>query len=231
MPKIGEAVKNDLKNLRDCVKKAFYEGSERGGEFRKMRHAIILELKRLGYDSAEIKDKLLEWNQRCERPLSLNEQKTQLFGYVDWVDKRDCKIGCNALEDYCIGRKKCKFFFMTNYKNRLETENLPFDLDELYKFLEERFKADGYVMKLIIKALRYFQQEKATGQVIFIGYKTISSIIRDNYGHNIDQMSIFRKVQLLKEEGIIEQLVKGKSGNYTKQANGYIFHPWARSAQ
>jgi len=95
--------KKSLDNLRDCVKEAFLNGCERGCQFRKMRHAIILELKRLRYDSSEIKDKLLEWNEKCEKPLGLGEQRSQLFKYVEWVDSQECRLGCRALKDYCIG--------------------------------------------------------------------------------------------------------------------------------
>lgn len=218
--------KNNLSNLRDCVKKALLKGCERGLEFNKMRHAIILELKRLGYNSSEIKDKLIEWNKKCERPLSLSEQKIQLLGYVDWVDKHQCKIGCRGLEDYCLEKDKCQFYLKTTYQNRQKTQQLPFSLEELDRFLTKRYKADGYSMMLIINALRFYQQEKATGEIILIGYRTLSSIIRDKYGHNLQPMDIFRKIHFLMQERIIEQVVRGKAGNFTRQANGYRFLEW-----
>ena len=218
--------KKNPDNLRDCVRQAFLNGCERGLEFHKMRHAIILELKRLGYSSSEIKDRLIEWNRKCERPLSLSEQKIQLLRYVDWVDKHDCKIGCKGLEDYCIGKEKCQFYLKTTYQNRQKTQQLPFNLDELGRFLTERYKAEGYVMMLIINALRFYQQEKATGEIILIGYRTISSIIRDKYGHNILPMDIFRKINFLIQEGIVEKIIKGKVGNFAGQANGYRFLEW-----
>ena len=53
--------------MMDCIKKAFVEGCERGLKFEKMRYGIIVEMKRLGLNAAEIKDKMEEWNNRCER--------------------------------------------------------------------------------------------------------------------------------------------------------------------
>lgn len=218
--------KKNFNNLRDCVKQALLKGCERGLEFRKMRHAIILEFKRLGYSSSEIKDELIEWNRKCERLLSLSEQKIQLLGYVDWVDKHQCEIGCRGLEDYCLGKDKCQYYLKTTYQNRQKTQQLPFSLKELDKFLTERYKADGYSMMLIIKALRFHQQEKATGEIIFVGYRTLNSIIRDKYGQSLQPMDIFRKMQFLIQEGIVEQVVRGKAGIFVKQANGYRFLEW-----
>lgn len=218
--------KKNLDSLRDCVRQALFNGCESGLEFNKMRHAIILELKRLGYNSSEIKDKLIEWNRKCERPLSLSEQKIQLLGYVNWVDKHQCKIGCKGLEDYCRGKDKCQFYLKTTYQNRQKTQQLPFNLDELDKFLTERYKGEGYTMMLIIKALRFCQQEKATGEIILIGYRTISSIIRDKYGHNIAPMDVCRKINNLINEKVIEKTAKGRAGQFGGQANGYRFLQW-----
>ena len=220
--------KKKIDNFRDCVKKAFLNGSERGYEFHKMRHAIILEFKRLGYSLEEIKDKLFEWNKRCEQPLSLSKQRTQLFGYVDWVEKHDCKLGCRALEDYCIGKDKCKFYLITTHQNRQQTQELPFNIQELEKFFIERFKAYSYLLLLIIKALRLYQQKEATGKIILIGIRKLSSIINTMTKNNISLMDIFRKINILIEEGILEKVIQGQSGNFTKQANGYRFLPWKR---
>ena len=220
-----------IDNLRDCVKQAFLNGCERGHEFRKMHHAIIIELKRLGYESSEIKDKLIEWNERCEKPLGISEQKNQLLRYVDWVDKKDCKLGCKGLEDYCLGKETCQFYERNTHRKRKEMQNLPFDIAELDEFISDRFKKDGYVMMLIVKAIRYFQIEKITGETIFIGYRKISSIIRDKLGHTLSPMEILRKVKLLADEGVIEQVFKGKSGITSWQANGYKFKQWEAPKQ
>ena len=218
--------KMPIEDMRDCVREALLKGSPRGYEFGKMRHAIIVELKRLGHDSSEIKDKLIEWNGICERPLGIGDQNRQLLKYVDWTDKHDTKLGCKALEDYCIGKEKCQFNIRTSSRNRSITQDLPFDIGQLDKFLMERFQADGLGMLLVVKALSRFQVEKATGPVIYVGYRTISSIIRDKLGHSQNQMDVFRKMQQLINEGVIEQVVKGKGGNFSKKANGYRFLAW-----
>jgi hypothetical protein len=220
--------KKDLNNLRDCVKKSLENGSERGYEFKKMRFAIIAELKRLGFTSSEIKDKLMEWNQVCEKPLPPGEQKRQLLDYVDWTDKlSECKIGCKGLEDYCIGQDKCLFHKNKTYLNRKEVEILPLDLAEAKRFLETRYKADGYLLSLILAVLRRYQIEKATGEVMFIGYRAIASLIRDQYGHLIEPMTIVRGVQDLVSEGMLEIVSKGERGSFGgKPANGYRFLRW-----
>jgi hypothetical protein len=226
MTKRSQINKKIIENMRDCVKEGFRKGCERGAEFIKMRHAIILELHRLGYDYPEIKDVLLEWNKKCEKPLSPSKQKIHLQGYVDWVAKNQCKIGCNALRDYCPGEEKCQFYLKTTHKNRELSKELPFDMQELDKFLTERFKAAGYVMMLIVKTLRKYQCENATGIIIIIGLRKISSAIRDQYNHSFGAMDILRKIKLLIEAGVLEQVVKGKRGNFSNLANGYKFLPW-----
>lgn len=218
--------KKSLDNLRDCVKEALNHGCERGLEFRKMRHAIIIELLRIGYNYSEIKDHLLSWNERCEKPLGSSDQRSQLLGYVDWVAKKECKTGCNALQDYCLGKEKCQFYLKTTQYKRETVKELPFSLQELDSFLNERYKGDGYTMMLIVRALRWYQHEQTTGEVILIGLRKIASVIRDKYNHSFLPNDILRKIKLLIEEGILEQVIKGKRGNFTNLANGYRFLPW-----
>lgn len=215
-----------LEYIRDCVKKAFENGVERGREFQKMRHALIVELKYLKYTPDEVKDLSVEWNERCEKMLPPSEMKRQLFNYVDWVFRKDTRLGCRALNDYCIGENICQYRLRTAGANRAKTAELPFDMRELEQYLEERFKSGGHPIILIVKALRYYQQEKATGDIILIGARTISQIIRGKYGHTIDHMTVWRQMQLLIDEGIIEQAIKGKSGTFKHLANGYRFLRW-----
>lgn len=219
-------MKKLIENIRDCVKIAFKKGSQRGYEFRKMRHAIIVELKRLGFTSSEVKDKLLEWNQHCEKALPPNEQKRQLLDYVDWVDKHQCYLGCKGLEDFCIGQDKCSFYKKKSYINRKQVKHPPFDFDEAKRFLEQRYRGDGYVIFLILNCLRRVQVEKTTGETIFIGYRAIANLIRDHYGHTIDPMTVFRRVQDLISEGMLEIVVRGEKGSFGRPANGYRFLRW-----
>ena len=230
------AGKKDLCNLRDCVRLAFENGSGRGHEFEKMRHAIIVELKRLGYTSAEIKGALLVWNKRCEKVLSHVEQKRQLLDYLEWVDKQEAKsktlrMGCRALEDYCIGEEKCLFNVKKLSLNRESTEIAPFDLSEVEKFLESRYKGPtGYTMFLILKNLRHHQIKKGTGPTIFIGHKGIATLLSENDGHRIELMTINRGIKNLVNEEMIEIVVKGEKGTFSPKANGYRLLPW-RSTQ
>jgi len=220
-------MKKLIENMRDCVKRAFDEGSQRGYEFKKMRHAIIVELKRFGLSLSEIKDELLEWNKRCERVLPSNEQKRQLIDYVDWVNEQQkCWLGCKGLEDFCIGQDKCSFHKQKVFINKKQVEERPFDFDDAEHFLQQRYRGDGYVMYLILMCLRRVQIEKATGETIFIGYRAIANEIRDHYRHMIDYMTVFRRVQDLISEGMIDIVVKGERGTFGRPANGYRFLKW-----
>lgn len=227
--------KKDLNNLRDCVRLALKNGSQRGSEFKTMRHAIIVELKRIGYTNSEVKDILLDWNQRCEKILPPNEQKRQLLDYVDWVAKLESRnqklrVGCRALEDYCIGEESCLFSKKKLYLNKKATEVAPFDFNEAREFLETRYKgAEGYVMFLILKNLRRYQLEKGIGEVIYIGYKTISNLIREHDGHILDTMTVHRRINDLISEEMLEIIVKGKKGSFSNEANGYRILEWKQS--
>ena len=218
--------RKSLDNLRDCVRKAFQEGSERGYEFKKMRHAIIAEFKRLGYSFPEIKDKLLEWNERCEKVLPPNEQKRQLLDYTDWAELHDCKTGCRALEDYCVGQDKCIFHIQRLHSSQNAVSTPPFDLNEAKRYLEKRFKADGHILACILNAIIRHQIENGTGQIIYIGFRGIVRLIRDHDGHMVDQMTVLRRMQDLISEGIIEVVSKGEAGTFNRKANGYRFLNW-----
>jgi len=220
-------MKKSIENMRDCVKQAFEKGSHRGYEFNKMRRAIIVELKNLGFTSSEVKDKLLEWNKHCEKFLSPGEQKRQLLDYVDWFDKHPGWHGCQGvLKDFCIGQDRCSFYKKKTYINKKQVEHPPFDFNEARSFLEKRYRGDGYVLSLVLSSIRRVQVEKATGETVFIGYRAIANLIRDHDGHTIDPMTVYRRVQDLISEGMLEIVVKGKRGNYGQPANGYRFLKW-----
>lgn len=221
--------KKILDKMRDCVKKALLEGCENKDCFYKMRHGITVESLRLGCEPSEVKDILTEWNKKCARPLGPARERDELHKYVNWVVSKKCKVGCKALQDFCIGKEICKFHFRVTSKNRQQTEELPFDRSELSRSLDKDYKADAYLMMIIVNVLRYIQVEKATGPVILIGFRGIQSLIRDRYKHNIDLMTIRRRMYQLMEAGVIQQEVKGKPGTYYKQANGYRFLPWRPS--
>ena len=76
MQPINVNVSDDiLKEMRDCVKKNFIEGTTDKEEFKKMRHAIIVEFIRLGLEEVKIRDRLLEWNRRCKPSVPVSEEK------------------------------------------------------------------------------------------------------------------------------------------------------------
>lgn len=222
--------KYDFDYMRDCVREALVNGCESGRKFWKMRHAIILELKRLGHDYSTIKDILVDWNDRLDRPLGFGDQKRQLYGYVDWVakkqKKRDCKIGCNALSSYCLGKDRCQFQQRVTRVKRETAAVLPFDMNELEKHLNERYGNEGQRMMRIVRALRWHQEDKVTGEVILIGFRKLCSKIRDFYNTSLEPMQISRGIKKLEDEGVIKTVVKGKKGSASFLANGYRFLSW-----
>ena len=219
-------MKRSIEGMRDCVKRAFNNGSQRGHEFRKMRHAITVELFRLVYNPSEIKDALQAWNKRCEKVLPPGEQKRQLLDYVDWCAKHECHLGCQSLEEYCIGQENCSFHKQKTLIYKKQVEKLPLDLNQARDFLIKRYQGDGYVMSHILHCLRFEQIDKVTGEGILIGYRRIASLLRDRFGVDVDPMTVYRRVQDLISEGMLEVVVKGQSGTFGRPANGYRFLRW-----
>jgi len=82
------------------------------------------------------------------------------------------------------------------------------------------------MLAYVVRALKNYQYMKATGEIIFIGYRGICDVISEVSKHNSNPMDICRKVNLLIEEGVLEKVVIGKSGMFTHQANGYRFLKW-----
>ena len=195
-----------------------------------MRYAITVELMRLGHDYSTIKDILIDWNERNERCLGPGDQKRQLLKYVDWVakkqKKRDCKVGCKALSDFCLGKERCQFHQRVTRTNREITAVLPFDVDELEKYLNERYGGEGRTMMQIVRSIIRFQNEKATGEIIFISFRNIRSRVRDYFNVILDLMHISRDINKLEDEGIIKTVRKGKQGSASCLANEYRFLSW-----
>lgn len=219
----------NIGNMMDCIRKAFLEGCQRGNEFQAMRYAITVEFKRLGFEASEIKDKLLEWNNRCEKVLGFSEQRTQLLNYVDWVFKlEEPKIGCRKMEScgFCLGKDTCNYYKSKYQRNRRLTKDFPFDWMMVKKFLEERFTTDAYALILVLDILMWYQQKNATGEIIIVSLRKIGSLIRDRSQHTFLPMEIKRMLQVLIDEGIIDIVIKGKSGQFKQQANGYKLLPW-----
>ena len=229
MQPINVNVSDDiLKEMRDCVKKNFIEGSSGKDEFVKMRHAIIVEFIRLGLEEVKIRDRLLEWNRRCKPSVPVSEEKNKLLKYADWVLSIKGRIGCTALESYCIGEDKCVFFSKLHKWKQSESTEPLFDNNDLRIYIEKKYPRQGYSIMRVVHAIRYFQMNKLTGRIIYVGLRTIASIIRDTNQHRFQPEEIKRLINILKDEGVIEQIETGKSGSYSKMANGYRFLPWRK---
>jgi hypothetical protein len=214
--------------LRPCVETSFDNGANGDFEFHKMRHALIAELQRLGYGLSEIKHLLIEWNSRCKRP---RDKDRYLLKYISWFVKQKGKTGCKALSDFCIGQERCWFYLKSTDEKRKATETIPFDLNLAAKHLEDQFKAPGLIMTYILRALRRWQIEKDTGEMIFIGYRRLSSYLKETQGHNVGIMAVCRGMNRLIELGMVTKVEKGKPGIFGQPANGYQLAKWQPPCQ
>ena len=168
----------EIEGLRQCVSLALKNGTHGNAAFKKMRHAIIFELNRIGIEKEKIKDMLLDWNKRNEKPLSLGDARRQLHDYTDWFLGTNCKLSCKALEDYCTGKTTCKFYIQKtdNFQKEYQ-DNAPFNHAELQKYLEEKYPGEAYELLTIIQALRRFQSDKQV-TTIYIGFRGIATLSR-----------------------------------------------------
>src|SRR4030042_945646 len=98
-----------FEKMRPCIRKCLQEGllekipSKLYEEVRKkMTFAIIYEMNRLGAEPGLIKQSLLNWNDRCINALTVNRAKRQLCDFVDWFLKKNCRMSCKTLFDYCL---------------------------------------------------------------------------------------------------------------------------------
>lgn len=221
---LDTANKKSTLNLRPCVEKSYRNGAQTVAERDKMRHALIFELRRLGYSFEEIEDMLTEWNARCLKPYKTDDD---ISGYIGWFEtvEGNAQLGCNALEDYCIGKNDCWFHRKDEDAKRRQTNSLPFDIEGLDRYLTGQYKSRAYMCILVVKVLRQFQQEKNPGPTICVGFREIASRIK-KYGHTVEPMMIVRCMKVLEDEGVLSKIASGRPGRFTHRANSYMFNQW-----
>lgn len=213
-----------LKGMRECVRDAFEKGVTDEETFRKMRHAIICEMKLLGINKAKIKMALIEWNKKNKPKLSPNETKRQLNDYVDWSFKKDTKISCKALKDYCIDKGRfCEY----RKKTKRESQQIPFDFLEAVTFLENRYGAEGFELVKILRTIIKIKKFKDAKWVLFVGLREIQAQLMDTERWNVDLMTISRRLYKLETIGFIK-ITRGEKGSFgNKKANAYEFISWS----
>jgi hypothetical protein len=165
------------------------------------------------------------------RVLPYPEQKRQLFDYLEWINKQEAKgkvakIGCRALKDFCIGEEKCIFKKKQLFLNRKAMEKPPFDFNEARAFLEKKYLGCGFKMYLVLKNLRGHQLDKGLAEIIFIGYKGLSTLIQENENHTLAASEVCQMMKELVNEGMVEILIRGKRGSFSTESNGYRLLPW-----
>jgi hypothetical protein len=212
-----------LKKMRPCVAAAFKDGAQDKDHLKKMTYAIIFELNRLGIGKVEIKMALLDWNKKSIIALSPGDANRQLCDFVDWFFKKECKLGCKALKDYCLFPNGGCAFQLQAYVGDI---NLPFSLSEAMIFLEKEYRPHGYLMGLLLKSLSKIQQEKNAKNIIYVGLRTLKAQLVEDDRHILDLMTISRSLNLLEDAGFFK-ISRGQPGTFgTRHANGYTFLPW-----
>lgn len=210
--------------MRPCVKAALEDGAQNKDHLKKMTFAIIFELNRLNIEKSEIKMVLMEWNQKNYRKLTEGEAKRQLCDFVEWFFKHECKMSCNALNDYCLFPNGGCRFKPIPYQENIE---LPFSMLDAESFLMSERMPHGYLMACLLKILFKIQREKNARAIIYIGLRTLRARVLDEFRHDLDPKDILRALNKLEEEGFI-RITHGERGTFSKRANGYTFQPWTR---
>lgn len=211
-------------NMRPCVAEAYQKGAQDRQHFEKMRFAIIYELKRLAIEKPDIKIFLLEWNAKNYQALATSEAQRQLCDFVDWFFKRDCKLSCKALVDYCLFPSGGCGFKPVPYSGEIQ---LPFSELDVVAFLEREFRPNGYLMGVIVRVLFKIKIEKCAKKEVFVGLRTLQARINDEFRFQSDLMAILRALNELEKLRLI-RITHGKPGTFGKRtANGYAFLPWS----
>lgn len=213
-----------LNKMRPCIAAAVKKGAQDRQHFEKMRFAIISELKRLDIDKPDIKIFLLEWNKKNYQVFASGEAQRQLCDFVDWFFKRDCKLSCKALEDYCLFPNSGCGFKPVPYSGEIR---LPFSELDVVTYLEREMRPNGYLMGIVVRVLFKIQIEKCAKNEVFIGLRTLQARINGEYRFHSDLMAILRALNELERIKLI-RITHGKPGTFGKRtANGYAFLPWA----
>jgi hypothetical protein len=207
--------------MRPCVKDALDNGVEDEQSFSKMRHAIIFELKRIGFEKPAIKRELMEWNKKCRPRLSEGDAKRQLCGYVDWFYKKECKLSCKGLQDYCTRVDTC--VFMRTQKNN--SYELPFSVADARLFLEHNYAPEGHLMGLILQTMIRMKVKKKAQNILFVGLREIRDSLLDKENCNSNEMTISRYLYKLEKIGFFK-ITKGKRGSFSRKSNAYEFNSW-----
>ena len=212
-----------IPKMRPCVNAAFEQGAQDKDHLSKMRHALVFELNRLGFEKPKIKMALLEWNKKSFKVLSPGDANRQLCDYVDWFFKKECKLSCNALKDYCVLPNGGCAFTLHAFDEEI---TLPFSILEAALFLDKNYQRDSYLMRALINILFKIQKDNNAKTIIYAGIRSIRDRVLEKTRKNLDLMCILRDINKLEEAGFI-RITRGKSGTFgTRHANGYSFLPW-----
>jgi|GEM_PF-4823888 hypothetical protein len=214
----------------DCVKKVFNEGAKAKDEYSKFRHAIICEMKDLGLVQLRIKELLREWNEKGEYKISAEgEIRRQLDGYVDWAFKKDIKIGCTSLKDFCLKNEgiTCIYDLIRRKKSNEDNSAEPHVSEEniLSHLKTHSLQKNNFIIHAWVwKALKHRQLELSLtmNDIIFIGYRDIARIVNEQHKSRISPREISRAMQELISTGLVILAYKGKEGEFKRQSNGYI---------
>jgi len=210
--------------MRACVRWAWEHGAEGGPRdesWRKMRHGIVFELRRLNIDRAEIKNMILAWNQKNLNPLSLNDAKRQLCGYVDWLFKKTgALLSCKALKDYCIADETGCAFARPSL-----IEPFDYSVQDAERFLE---KIDARHSRTLIAVLRLMLslRDETKRAVIYVGSRRLCALLFDREGMELESIEVLRVLRKLADFGFLS-IQSGQAGTFgSRRANEYRMLNW-----
>jgi hypothetical protein len=217
--------KKNIENMRDCVRHYFEKGVRDKHAFRDMEYAIICEFKRLDYDKEEIAKQMKIWNNRNYKKLTCKEFNNKIVSFINWIFKKDAKVGCNYFNErgYCM--TPCKFKANREKKSMQQVASEPFYLlDDIDKFLKEYDKCKNH--RLCAEVYKIIDNKRIKlglnrDSIIFISFRQIVEALWEKDYRGIKPMQASRLVHSLIDSGLIEVAKKGTNSPNNGKANGY----------
>lgn len=218
------------KAMRPCVKKILDTGlreklpKQLFEDLRKkMTYVIIHDLRRINIEPIDIKQMLLSWNDRCIMKLSSGDAKRQLCGFVDWFLKKECKLSCKGLADFCLYPEGTGCAF----QKKAELRKVNYTTGEAQVYLERTFPkyGIGYRMGYVLEALHKAREEKGVDR-LYIGLRTLAAILYDIRSWRVETKELSKYLYRLQEEKFLK-IEKGEKGSFVfRHSNAYTFLDW-----
>ncbi|MDD5546306.1 MAG: hypothetical protein PHO67_03990 [Candidatus Omnitrophica bacterium] len=216
---------NTLKDVRDCVMKSLNDGVSDLHEFRIMRYGIICELKRIGCGKDRIEEIMKRWNEKNYKKLSFKDFREQVKVFIDWVFKKDAKVGCNYFTENMCCIAGCRYKEnKIKEDNKKLSEEVVYTQSEIEKFLTEYDECKhSRECSIVYKIMD--NKRVALGllrkQILYMSFEEMAKMLWENGYSTAKPMNACRFVRELVDSGLLEIVERGKKGNFHSLANGY----------